>query len=90
MSATNEDSGTPRDAKCVECDLLFSTILPEWGADMCEDCIKLLTKEVSQIKVDSVLTSQISPQIVIPITSLSDDKNHILLAPGDNIILSDQ
>ena len=92
MIRTNEDSGTPRvqrDAQCVECDLMFSTILPEWDTDMCEGCISLLTKEASQIRIDSDVTSQKSPPILIPVTSLSDDNNHILLAPGYNTILPD-
>ena len=90
MRDTNEDSNCPGNAKCIECDLMFSTILPEWNADICEGCISLLTKAASQVEINSDLTSQISPQIVIPVASLSDDNNHILSAPGENTILPAQ
>ena len=93
MIDPNDDSGTPRDAKCVECDIMFSTILPEWGSDMCEGCISLLTMEASQIEgvsgSVSDLTSQISPPVIIPVTPLSDDTSvgNLIIIYNNHIVL---
>ena len=48
MSAFIENSGTPRDAECVECARISTAQLPEWGTDICEDCIQSMTLETSR------------------------------------------
>ena len=85
-----ENSGTQRDANCVECVRMFSTVLPEWGTDICEDCVQAMTFQTSRSEEVVPVEPQIPVPILNPVSSLSDDNKHIHSVPGATIILPDQ
>ena len=79
----------PRDAECVECKRMFRTELPEWGTDICEDCIQSMTSQRSSSHEVALIEPKITTPIFNPVSLLPEDDDHINPDPGANTILPD-